>query len=200
MAQRHAEGRMRSYISPFMPDLTFTAEDVAANRQGMLTRQQEQTVDNAYQWRRQGRGKTLRFFMWWIPGILIVGFVIEALQSTKPFGEFLSNQLPTIAFVVALLIFLFSLIAGLDYWLSRDIRQRRISMAEGIAQTAEREMSSRGFSYIEYQLRLKNGFGRGKYFRFANAASLAHFESGKSYRVYYVKFYPFPIVLSFETL
>ncbi len=200
MAQRDAQGRMSSYVSPFMPDLSFTAEDIAANRQGMLTSQQEQIVENAYQWRKQGRGKTLRFFMWWIPILLVVGFFIEAIQSTKPFGEFLSSQIPTTLFVAVLLFLIFSLLRFLDYWLSRHVRQRRISAAQGIAQPSETEMSSRGFTYIDYELRLKNGFGRGKHFRFANASSLAHFESGKNYRVYYIKFYPFPIVLSAETV
>lgn len=198
MARRDAQGRMSSYTSPFMPDFTFTADDVQANREGRLTPQQEQMVEAAYQWRKDGRSKTLRFFMWWIPGIIIIGFLVQALQTKEPFGGFLASQLPIVGFVLAALLALFSLVVLWDYWILRDIRWRRISRVEGMAQTAETEMSVRGYTYMQYELQLENGFLRGKHFRFANARSLAQFESGRRYRVYYIRFSPFPIALSAE--
>jgi hypothetical protein len=64
-------------------------------------------------------------------------------------------------------------------------------VAEGEAQVLEKEARNRGSSYMRYELRLNN-----RLFRFANHASIAHFEDGQNYRVYYIKYYPFPLMLS----
>jgi hypothetical protein len=200
MAERDAQERMTSYTSPFMPDFIFTPEDVLANREGKLTTSQEQIVKNAYEWRRQGRSKTLRFFTWWIPILLVGGLFVEAVQSAQPFGDFIADQFPTAVLVLVALLVLLSLFAVFDYWTMRHVRLRRISIAEGLAQTRESEITSRGYSYLQYELTLKSRLGKGKRFRFANASSLTHFEAGKRYRLYHIKFYPFPIVLSTEAV
>lgn len=196
MGQRDAQGVTTSYISPFMPDLAFADDDVKANHQGMLTARQEEMVANSLRWRENQANKTFRFFMWWIPGLLLVGVIIEALQSPKNLG----NSLPIVLEVALFLIIAMLGLFLFNRFISRDARLRRISTAEGIANTSQTAASSRGSSYMRYELALNKGAGKKKVFRFGNASSLARFESGKTYRVYYIKYYPFPLILSAEII
>ena len=183
------------YTSSYLPNVAYSEADLEANRQGMLTPDQEYVVEAVYQARQQMARQTYKLFAMWIPLLLIIGMVIEYRQTDKSLSEFLPNALPIMLIVggfLALLVFmawLFGTIAA------RDARGKRISMAEGVAHILEKDARSRGSSYVRYELRLN-----GRLFRFANHASIAHFEDAKTYRVYYIKYYPFPLMLSAEEL
>ena len=173
--------------------MAYSEADLEANRQGLLTQDQFQIVEAVYQARQRGARQTYKLFAIWIPLLLIIGMVIEYNQSGKSLGEFLPNALP-----MTLMIGIFLGILVFAAWLfgvinARDARDKRISVAEGEAQVVEKEAHTRGLNTMRYELRLNN-----RLFRFANHASIAHFEDGKSYRVYYIKFYPFPLMLSAE--
>ncbi len=181
------------YTSSYLPNVAYSEADLEANRQGMLTPDQFQIVEAVYQARQRGANQTYKLFAIWIPLLLIVGMVIEYNQSGKSPGAFLPGALPMMLVIggfMALLVFVAWLFGTIN---ARDARDKRISVAEGKAQVLEKEAHSRGSSSMRYELRLN-----GRLFRFANHASIAHFEDGKSYRVYYIKYYPFPLMLSAE--
>lgn len=183
------------YTSSNLPNVTYTEADLEANRQGYLTQDQFEIVETVYQARQQMARQTYKLFALWIPLLLIVGTVIEYNQSGKSLGEFLPSALPIIALVgglLALLMFVAWLFTAIN---SRNARDKRISVAEGEAHVTEKEARVRGSSYMRYELRLN-----GRLFRFANHESIAHFEDGKHYRIYYIKYYPFPLMLSAERM
>lgn len=181
------------YTSSYLPNVAYSEADLEANRQGMLTEDQFQIVEAVYQTRERMARQTYKLFAIWIPLLLIVGLVIEYKQSNKSVGEFLASALPIVLMVggfLALLVFIAWLFGTIN---ARDARDKRISVAEGKAHVLEKEARTRQSHYMRYELRLN-----GRLFRFANHASIAHFEDGKSYRVYYIKYYPFPLMLSAE--
>lgn len=181
------------YTSSYLPSVAYTEADIEANRQGYLTQDQFEIVEAVYQARQSMARQTYKLFAIWIPLLLIVGIVIEYNQSGKSLGEFLPGALPIIALVggfLALLMFIAWLFTAMN---ARDARDKRISVAEGEAHVIEKEARVRASSYMRYELRLN-----GRLFRFANHDSIAHFEDGKRYRVHYIKYYPFPLMLSAE--
>jgi hypothetical protein len=183
------------YTSSYLPNVAYSEADLEANRQGRLTQDQAYVVEAVYQARQRGARQTYTLFAIWIPLLLIVGMVIEYTQSGKSIGEFLPNALPIVLMVgafLALLVFIAWLFGTIN---ARDACDKRISVAEGVAHVTEKEVHSRGSSYMRYELRLN-----GRLFRFANHASIAHFEDGKRYRVYYIRYYPFPLMLSAEVV
>lgn len=183
------------YTSSYLPNFAYTEADVEANRQGLLTPDQEMIIEAVYQTRQRGARQTYLFFAIWMPLLIIVGFVIEYNQSGKSLGEFLPGALPIVALAGAGMGVLVLISAAFGAINSRDARDKRISVAEGKAHVLEKEARGRGSSYMRYELRLGN-----RLFRFANHASIAHFEDGKIYRVYYIKYYPFPLMLSAEEI
>ncbi len=181
------------YTSSYLPNFAYTQSDVEANRNGILTPDQEMIVEVVYQARRQMARQTYRLFAIWIPLLMIVGFIIEYNQSGKSLGDFLPGALPIVVSVGAGMGVLVLISWAFGAINARDARDKRISMAQGEAHVIEKEARNRGSSYMRYELKLGN-----RLFRFANHASIAHFVDGQSYRVYYIKYYPFPLMLSAE--
>lgn len=181
------------YTSSYLPNVAYSEADLEANRQGMLTQNQFEIVEAVYQARQRGARQTYKLFAIWIPLLMIVGFIIEYRQSGKSLGEFLPGALPIVVLVGAGMGVLVLISAAFGAINSRDARDKRVTVAEGEAHVLEKEARTKGSSYMRYELRLGN-----RLFRFANHASIAHFEDGRSYRVYYIKFYPFPLMLSAE--
>jgi hypothetical protein len=183
------------YTSSYLPNFAYTQADVEANRQGLLTPDQVYLVEAVYRARQRGARQTYLMFAIWIPVLIIVGIIIEYNQSGKSVADFLPSALPIVVAVsggLALIMLLSWIFTTIN---ARDARNKRISVAEGEAQVIEQEARTRGSSYMRYELRLGN-----RLFRFANHASIAHFEDGKTYRVYYIKYYPFPLMLSAEEI
>jgi hypothetical protein len=139
--------------------------------------------------------QTFKLFAIWIPLLMVVGFIIEYNQSGKSLGEFLPRALPIVVLVGVGIGVLVLISWAFTVMNARDARDKRISVVEGTAQVIEKEAKTRGSSYMRYELRLGN-----RLFRFANHTSIAHFEDGQSYRVYYIKYYPFPLMLSAEVI
>jgi hypothetical protein len=183
------------YTSSYLPNVAYSEADLEANRQGLLTSDQEIIIETVYQARQQMARQTYRLFAIWIPLLMIVGFVIEYNQSGKNLGEFLPGALLIMTLVGAGIGVLVLISWAFGVVNSRDAKDKRMSVAEGKAHVIEKEAKTRGSSYMRYELRLGN-----RLFRFANHASIAHFEDGQSYRVYYIKCYPFPLMLSAEEI
>ena len=181
------------YTSAYLPNVAYSETDLEANRQGLLTPDQFQIVEAVYQARQRMARQTYKLFAIWIPLLLIVGIIIEYNQSGKSLGEFLPGALPMVVIiggVLGILVVIAWLFSTIN---ARDARDKRISVAAGEAHVLEKVAHNRGSSYMRYELTLN-----GRLFRFANHASIAHFEDGKRYRLYYIKYYPFPLMLSAE--
>ncbi len=188
------------YTSSYLPNFAYTHADVEANRQGLLTPDQDYLVDAVYQARQRGARQTYLMFAIWIPVLIIIGIIIEYNQSGKSVADFLPSALPIVVAVsggLALLMLMSWIFTTIN---ARDARNKRISVAEGEAQVIEQEARVRGSHYMRYELVLRKGALGKRFFRFANHASIAHFEVGKTYRVYYIKYYPFPLMLSAEEI
>ncbi|MEP6987320.1 MAG: hypothetical protein ABI970_17075 [Chloroflexota bacterium] len=183
------------YTSSYLPNVAYSEADLEANRQGILTPDQFQIVEAVYQERERLARQTNKLFAIWLPLLVIVGFIIEYRQSGKSLGDFLPEALPIVIIVGVGIGILMAISAVFTAVNARDARNKRISVAEGEAHVLEKEARTRQSHYMRYELRLN-----GRLFRFANHASIAHFEDGTSYRVYYIKYYPFPLMLSAEVI
>ncbi len=156
-------------------------------------------VEAAYAAREVGARQTSRAFVIWIPLLMLVGLVVEHGRQGKSLAEFLPSVLPMIAVIAGFLAVLVGIAWGFSQWNSRDARNKRISTAEGVAQVVVKPDNTRYARYMRYQVKLRRGLFRTT-FRFANAESIANFAAGERYRVYYIKYYPFPLVLSAEII
>ena len=188
------------YTSSYLPNVAYREADLDANRKGLLTQDQFQIVEAVYQTREHSARQTIKLFAIWIPLLIIIGTVIEFNQSGKSLGEFLPTALPIIVPVSIGLGILILIAAIFGFFNARDARDKRITVAEGVAYVLEKEVRSKNSHYIRYELTLQKGVMNKQLFRFANHSSIAHFEDGKSYRVYYIKYYPFPLMLSAEVI
>ncbi len=183
-----------------MPNFAYSEADLRANRQGMLTQDQFQIVEAVYQARQRGARQTLILFAIWIPLLVIIGGVIEYNQSGKSLGEFLPAALPVLLLIAGVMVVLMLISSAFTAFISRDARDKHISVAEGEAHVVERPANTRYERSMRYELVLRKGSLNKQQFRFANHVSVTHFEDGKSYRIYYIKYYPFPLMLSAEEL
>jgi hypothetical protein len=182
----------------YSADFHFTKQDAYANRFGKLTPQQEAVVMSIYQSRQRGAKQTVIPFIVFFFVLIILGVGVEFNQWEGTVSAFVQTTSP----ILLLVIVCFSamlLVAGITTVLfSWDVRQRRISTVEGKASIYVGQAQSRGSVYMRYELTLKQGFFRSGFFRFNSETGVRQFEDGKQYRLYYIKFYPLPIVLSAE--
>lgn len=191
---------MIDYTSPHMPEVSFTAADVAENRQGRLTPRQVERLRLANEARRHDAYKVTVWFLGFFVVLLVVGGLIEFNRQPANIDQFLARQGPIFIFVgLAMLGMLgVSLVAG--YALVANLRNYRISVAEGVADVLVQHAYARGMSYTRYELRLRRGRGVIKLFRLGNERYLTNLERGARYRVYYVAVSQLPIILSAEKI
>ena len=183
----------------YTADFHFSNEDVYANRFGKLTPQQEELVASIYYTRQRGAKQTIVTFIVFFFVLMVLGMGVEFNQREGTVSEFVDQNFPIFLMVIAGFAGLM-IIAGLSTVLfSWDVRQRRISTVEGKASVYVGGGYARG-AYMRYELTLKKGLFRTGFFRFTSETAVRQFEDGKVYRVYYIKFYPLPIVLSAEEL
>lgn len=178
-------------------DLHFTKDDATTNRYGRLTEAQAQLVDQWVQsWRERTVQSVVTFVaLFWV--VVVLGVGVEFNRWDGTFADFIAQVSPYIGF--ALVCVMIVLMLGLiwTFFMTQHIRKRRISSAEGKAST-QRKTSSQHIPH--YELTLKQGRLRRAVFQFSNELSLQYFENGKIYRLYYIKHYPLPLVLSAEEI
>lgn len=185
------------YNSVYIPRFAFTQADLQANRNGQLSPNQRLAVEAAYAAREVGARQTYRAFATWIPLLMLVGLLVEHARQGKSLAEFLPTMFPMIAVIAIFLVVLVSISWVISKWISQDARNQRISAVEGVARLVVKSENIRYGRYTRYHVTLRRGLLRTT-FRFADPASIAHFTEGERYRVYYIKYYPFPLVLSAE--
>lgn len=190
----------RDYVSPYLPSFDFNDADLAANRQGELTPQQDMLVESVYQARQKGARQTVIAFLIFFAILLLVGSAIEFSKSGQNVGSFISSTGGIYLFVIILFSIIVLINLLFTWHISQDAKKRHISTVEGVAQPLMAEAHYRGSSYMRYELRLKKGRLTRKLFRFPSERSVSHFTERKTYRIYYIGFYPFDIVLSAEEI
>jgi len=185
----------------YTADFHFTQDDIYANRYGKLTPEQEKVVAAIYQTRLQGARQTILVFITLFFVLMVFGMGVEFSQweGAGSLLDFLHEQGPIFVMISAGFFVLLLVVSLLSLIIAADAKRRHISTAEGVAQVFIGQSYARG-SYMRYELTLKQGLFRTGFFRFMSETALRQFEAGKRYRVYYIKFYPFPILLSAEVV
>jgi hypothetical protein len=181
-----------------LPALGFTAEDLDANRQGVLTERQRAQVDTLH---RQGGIAVL------VAGVIIV-LTFAAIGSyvlfLAPTGEALRRgpMGPMIPLVLggAVLLVLASLAGSVRR--QRSLRAGRVSAVEGKAKLRSRQVSGAMAAVAEAtgaDLRASTIKVAGTKFH-VDEATVQAFKEGALYRIYYVKNAPIHLILSAEAL
>lgn len=179
----------------------FTPEDLAANREGIITERQRDIVDA---WREQftkGSKYMVLLYLTFFPILVLISMGVQYRNEGKGIDDFLNSQdwlifLVVILMITGMLVFSY----GMTYLLQWDAIYKRLSVVEGTASPFIGEGFYRGGRYKRYELTLKNGRFRKKLFRFMHEKQAKAFYKGVPYRVYYVKMTPFDIILSAERL
>jgi hypothetical protein len=172
-----------------MEALDFSQADLQANREGYLTERQQRLLGSV----RRARGCGSRAaFIAILVSALSVGFAPLLFGGSESAGgeQTIRQVLPyTLAVaVVAVLIMLAALLFG--YARSRDIRDGRMSIAEGHAHLTTRYLMRLRLTAYYVQI-------GGVRFQLGEDESAA-FTEGEFYRVYYVKDPPAHVLLSAE--
>lgn len=183
-----------------MYNLIFDPEDVYANRDGNLTPRQKKHVDSILHVRRANTRWTVIAFLIFIPSLIGFGILNEYQQvEESSLLAFLQTQLPLVCMLSGLFTITFGGSAIMNYAVSGSARLYRVSEAQGRAHiiSITNEWRPR---YSRYELHLRqHGLNR-SIFRFGDPNALKYFKEGQAYRVYYVEYYPLPIVLSAEEI
>lgn len=125
---------MDDYTSPYIPDVSFTPEDAASNRQGKLTPSQEEMLTLANMTRRRDARKVTIGFLLFFAGLLVIGAIIEYARQPVSLDQFVVRQAPIFGLMVVGMLVLLGVAFVGGYLVGGNLRNRRISVAEGAAQ------------------------------------------------------------------
>jgi Mn2+/Fe2+ NRAMP family transporter len=165
----------------------FTSADLTLNKQGKIAESQKANV-NKY---RRGRVISLVAFAV-MGGLFLLGLLGVGVSTLFNSGD------NTIGYAImgALAVALLAMGGGAAYFYfrSRDLISGLISQAVGAAKRISREARDEDGSFgMVYFVKLGS-----KQFRMISEEQHNAFEEGKNYRAYYVKAYPFDVILSLE--
>lgn len=179
-----------------MFDLDFTPDELATNRQGMLSAAQRARLDSLIYLQKRNARNTLIFFGGFGVFLFVFGGAVELNNVQGNWKHLLTGQnLLAVGFVVGFFIVVSIFGAFSQMTILKPLQRGDIRRAEGRAQIIVGRV--RGFS--TYSVKLRRGTFGGTVFRFTSAASLAHFVEGQLYRIYYLP-YVTPVPLSTEPL
>jgi hypothetical protein len=165
----------------------FTSADLNLNKQGKIAESQKANVDKY----RKGRVISLVAFGV-MGGLFLLGLLGVGISTLFNPGD------NTIRYSImgALAVALLAMGGGAAnfYIRSRDLISGSISQAEGTAKRTSSEARDEDGSYgIVYFVKLGS-----KQFRFISEEQHNAFEESENYRLYYVKAYPFDVILAIE--
>lgn len=163
----------------------FTADDLAANRQGYLTPAQKKVIAGT----RRARGCGARAA--YIAMGASIAIIVAAFVLTGGLEIPLSSEaLPAYAVAISAFIGIFLAAIVYDRVRSRDLRTGKISVAEGPAQRRTKEYKFGTAFYVK--------IGRRR-FQLTHPEQFDAFDECIRYRVYYVKNPPVHLIMSLET-
>ena len=181
-------------------NLDFDATDLQANREGRLTPRQRERVESIHASRQRGARWTLIAFLIFIPALLGVGLLNEYRQSNGvDISTFVQTQLPILGIMAGLFAVMLGISAFSQILVSGSARRQRITTAEGQAHIVNLEGNWKR-RYARYELHLRRSALNRTVIRFTTPHSLRYFQEGRRYRLYYIPYYPLPIVLSAEEI
>lgn len=173
----------------------FTPDDLRANRAGTLTPRQEELLENFL----SGRQKSiLRMFIVYLVGfslLIFISLLAPVALGNRELDSLIAKDLPIFVLVITTLCGIITFDWILDRWLMRDVTNKKMRKAEGIASVKSRVIPGGAEPYTDYYLFL----GQTR-FHFSYPGQAQAFEDGQHYRIYYVKNYPVPFILSVERL
>lgn len=164
----------------------FTANDLAANRQGYLTPAQKKVIAGTR--RAKGCGARAAYIAMGASVAIIVASFVLAGGLDIPLS---SDALTAYAVATSFFIGIFLAAIIYDRVRSRDLRTGKISVAEGPAQRRTKEYKFGTAFYVK--------IGRRR-FQLPCPKQFDTFDEGTYYRIYYVKNPPIHIILSVETV
>jgi len=167
----------------------FTEDDLNANRQGKMSSGQRDKLDS---FRKARRMSLIAYAV--MAGLLVLGCIGAGLYMA------FTRQDPTIRMAVPLALGFATLLmlgGSANFYLrTRDVLNGTVSQAEGQARLFSRTYRDEdNITGTGWFLKLD-----GKEFRLVNEAQYQALEEGRSYRVYYVRGYPFNFMLSVDAL
>ena len=165
----------------------FTSTDLNLNKQGKIAESQKANVDKY----RKGRVISLVAFGV-MGGLFLLGLLAVGISTLFNPGD------NTIRYAImgALAVALLAMGGGAAnfYIRSRDLISGSIGQAEGPAKRITREARDEdGYFGMVYFVKLGP-----KQFRLISEDQHNAFEEGENYRIYYVKGYPFDVILAIE--
>jgi hypothetical protein len=181
----------------YSSEFYFTPADVSANRQGQLTAEQENLVASIHQFRQRGTRRTVIAFIVFFFVLMVIGAGIELSKWDGTLSDFGREMGPIFLMIAGIFAAILTIGAISSLIVAQDAKRRRVSVAEGKARIFSGIVYGR---YMRHQLILTQGMLPRTTFRFAAEPPLRQFKEGTRYRVYYIKFYPLPIILSAEEL
>lgn len=171
----------------FAQAFDFSPADLQANRRGLLTPTQENSLAETR--RLRGCGQRAAYLAWGGSVLIFAGVILFAVPL---------NSLPYALLGLGLFTALFLAATLLGAIRSRDLKTGRISLAEGkAAGFAGREIKSKsgrvmGTAYFVEIARTR--------FRLAAQAQFEIFEPDQCYRIFYIKDPPLHFILSAEAI
>ena len=174
-------------------ELSFTPDDLEANRQGNLTDAQREKLDVFARQQRQNIGWGVIIFALLIAAA--IGF--EFLRAGGTLELFARRQTPLVLILVGVFLLILITLTITTQINLRPLKKGMITRLEGKAKIDEIVVANRSQNYTLYQVIINKTV-----FRFYQEASRKHFENGRTYRVYLVKMrlFPTPIPLSAERI
>jgi hypothetical protein len=169
----------------------FTAEDLAANRIGQVTPRQRAVLALYQRGRRRGMILAL---------VLVVGSVLFWLLAmvwgVDTSGPGFRQAWPYLLLTLSIFLAVFGATLAAGMIRTRDVIRLRLSVAQGPAMTTMKTFRRGRFRRVASDY-IWVGPVRFVAYTPEQAAAL---EEGRDYRVFYVRYPPFNIVLSMETL
>lgn len=173
-------------------DLDFTPEELALNRMGRLSDAQKSLLQAILSTNRGG----IRWFVVWIVVLMIVGLLVEIVQSREPLDALVAEKGGPVLLAIGLLSLILLVAWGSQQLNQRGLKSGSIRVVEGIAKIWQKTYSTGGHPSTNYLLTIQGH--RRLTFTFSDVSSQRYFQDGQAYRVYYIPHSPLPIALSAE--
>lgn len=167
----------------------YDKDEIALNQQGLFSERQQKRIAQTMRFRRMGWQCAAFAFAATALFLFAMPLLSEDMPITRDFWLGL-------AVVIGVITLAFGASRVHEYFRSADLRHMKMSVVEGEATSLTRQIHMKGGSKLpRYELMIGD-----VNFYVPDAKTLAFFEAGVRYRVYYIKYPPPQILLSAEVV